>query len=49
MSKLITKIHEECPNEDHCEKDEEKCMYLVKGNCLIKKIKKEGKNESLLL
>ena len=43
--KLINKIHEECPNEEHCEKDNEKCMYLVKQKCLVKEARKEGKDE----
>ena len=33
---IINKIHEECPNEDHCIKDDSKCMYLIGRKCLIK-------------
>jgi len=33
----ITKIHEECPNETHCTKDETKCCYLVKNHCILKR------------
>lgn len=40
--KLIEHIHEECPNEEHCSKDDEKCMYLVKRKCLIREIRKKG-------
>jgi len=29
------KAHQGCPNRHHCEKDESKCAYLVKGNCII--------------
>ena len=31
----IIKKHEGCPNRHHCPKDESKCCYLVKGNCLL--------------
>ena len=34
---IIEKIHEECPNEEHCEKNEEKCMYLIKNQCILKR------------
>ena len=27
--------HDGCPNSHHCPKDEIKCCYLVKGNCII--------------
>lgn len=27
--------HKGCPNRGHCKKDESKCCYLVKHNCLI--------------
>lgn len=34
------KIHEECPNNEHCEKDNTKCCYLVNRKCLIKEARK---------
>ena len=27
--------HDGCPNRHHCKKDESKCCYLVKNNCII--------------
>jgi len=31
----ITTKHQGCPNRHHCSKDESKCCYLVKGDCVI--------------
>jgi hypothetical protein len=28
-------VHDGCPNRNHCRKDESKCCYLVKGDCII--------------
>lgn len=28
-------VHKGCPNRHHCKKDESKCCYLVKNNCLL--------------
>ena len=33
----ITKIHQECPNENHCTHEDSKCCYLVKNQCIIKR------------
>ena len=27
--------HKGCPNRHHCEKDEKKCCYLVRKECLL--------------
>jgi len=32
---IITQRHDGCPNRHSCKKDESKCAYLVKGNCII--------------
>ena len=37
---LVNKIHEGCPNEAHCTKDEEKCCYLIKRRCMLKEARK---------
>ena len=28
-------FHKGCPNRHHCKKDHSKCMYLVRGHCVI--------------
>lgn len=42
VDELVDIIHGGCPNEEHCCKDEEKCMYLVKHRCLIREIREKG-------
>jgi hypothetical protein len=32
---IKVQVHNSCPNRHHCTKDETKCCYLVKGNCII--------------
>lgn len=40
MKELINTIHNECPNEAHCTKEDEKCCYLINQKCLIRKTRK---------
>ena len=35
MLERETNPHRGCPNRNHCEKDETKCCYLVKGHYII--------------
>ena len=39
-------FHSGCPNRHHCRKDHTKCMYLVKGRCIIGEINECGQSKT---